>query len=254
MKARIMGLLGAAAIIGLLAATSAQATSYGTVRAKLTGYPGEGVTFTVLSPTYRSSGAVCGVYQFTKAASPAPTGFGGLLSSTFDAVCVDVYGTIGGGATYDWTIVDLDLVPSGPGGVLAMGSVRANNLQELFAQHYSETVGNNALKAAFGASVWEIVNEPAWTGGAKPWDLDAGNMTVTHLSTTAHNTAETWMSNLTGAHANTVVYGMTAPGTQDFGIVISTPPPPPVPEPMTMASVLCGLAMVGGYVRRRLAA
>lgn len=252
MKARIMGLVGAAAIIGLLAATSAQANSYGTVRAKLTGYPGEVVTFKVLSPSYRYTSAVCGVYQFTKMASPAPTGFGGLLSSTFDAVCVDVFGTIGGGATYDWTIVDLDLVPAGPG-VSAMGSVRANNLQELFAEHYDETVGNNTLKAAFGASVWEIVNETAWTGGAKPWDLDAGNMTITHLSTTAHNTAETWLSQLTGAPQNTMVYGITAPCTQDFGIVIATPPPPPVPEPVTMASVLCGLAMVGGYVRRRLA-
>ena len=39
-------------------------------------------------------------------------------------------------------------------------------------------------------------------------------------------------------------------------IITSPVPPPPshMPEPVTMASVLCGLAMVGGYVRRRLAA
>jgi len=241
-----MRYLKAVAALGLLLTVTATAGA-NTVKGTLTGYPGEWMDVSFDGHTDHT---VAGVYVIDKISS---SGLGDNLADPFDVVCVDLYGTIYSGRQYDWAVKeDLADVPTGSGQT-GMGDTRAQHIEELFYLHWNDAIGGgNAKKAALGASVWEIVYEPEWDGSStKPWDLDSDNLQISRLSTTAHDTAETWLAGLTGVPVEgTTVYGLDSDDTQDFGVAIPNGGGY-IPEPVTMAGLALGIGALGGYVRRR---
>jgi len=237
------------------AATAEGVTDLGSVTAQLIAAPGEDVW--VLSPVRERT--IVGVYIMEKlggAGYSNPSGKGLELSNPFDAVCVDLYGLISMRDPQTFTVTYLEEVPQGDG-ASPMGPVRANNIQELVGRYWL-SLTTNVRKAAFGAAVWEIVNEDPWERDGtdpKPWDLDSGNFMVTGSSPQwpkARDLAESWLASLTGDPAPVQAYGLYAPDTQDFAVVV-----PglggfiPIPEPVTLLGLVLGVGTLGGYVRRR---
>lgn len=232
------------ALLGALATSALASSNYGTLRTQFLDVSGEQA---YISAPGIGEWTIAGVSHMQKLTSPAATGLGLSLPTVFDAVCVDIYGTISYGSVHDWQIVDLTNVPSG-GGASPMDAAKASQIAELYDQHFSQ-LDTNAERAAFSADVWEIVNEHAWTNGSKPWDLDQGNFQISGLSSTAHDLAEQWLGELTGTGGRANVLGLYCEGTQDFGILIADTGV--VPEPLTLCSLLLGVSSLGYYVRRR---
>jgi len=247
---RVSVSLAAAGLVLAAAATAEGVTELGSVTAQLIAAPGDVVRVTFGNPP-ESEDTIVGVYIMDKVG--AGTDMGLNLSDPFDAVCVDLYGLISMRDPKTFTVTYLEEVPVDVDeGIQGMGPVRANNIQELVGRYWL-SLTTAVRKAAFGAAVWEIVNEDPWDGtGTKPWDLDDGNIQISGLWSSSHDLAETWLASLTGDPAPVQAYGLYAPDTQDFAVVV-----PglggfiPIPEPVTLLGLVLGFGTLGGYVRRR---
>jgi hypothetical protein len=236
----------AVAAVLLLWVGTAQAASYGTVKATWGGVDPDCETHYVNSPC--NDGTIyVGMYwlnnvTLTSGAIPGvPT-----VPSTLPIYCVDTYQWANTGTT-TYSVNDLADAPSG-NGAPAMGATKAAYLKNLIYNHFSASA-SDADKAVFAACVWEIVYEPI-----SSWDVTTGNVTVA-LTAAEKITAASWLGSVsTYDHENTA-YALISENAQDFAISFNGGHENPVPEPLTMLAFGSALAGLAGYIRkhRRLA-
>jgi hypothetical protein len=171
---------------------------------------------------------------------------------TLDSWCIDVHEhETSSFSTY--TLVPLEDAPlwSGSGSSYdGMGTQKAQDLKNLFGQFYPQVQAdsdNADLAAAFGAAIWEIVNESGNSYGV--WD---GSYTMSNGGSWL-GTADDWLDDLDGETLAEGVSVLARDGSQDFTFYVPTPDPPQdvVPEPLTMLAVGSAVAGLGGYIRRR---
>ncbi len=154
-----------------------------------------------------------------------------LLAPAFTGFCIDLNQTIQVGNSYTFTASPLEAAPV-PGG--GMGSVKANQLRELWGRYQLlTTTGSSTNAAAFQIAVWEIVFDSGL-------DLASGAVQVGGHSATL-TLAQGWLNSLNGDVTKYAgnVYALTSASGQDMI----------VPTPGSLA--LLGLAGLAIARRRR---
>jgi hypothetical protein len=85
------------------------------------------------------------------------------FNGQFDTYCIDLIEDIYFGSTYTFTVGSLANSPKPsayPGGNLnGMGTIKANEIAEMYAQHYADTLpgGNGDEREAFQLAIWNMV-------------------------------------------------------------------------------------------------
>jgi hypothetical protein len=170
--------------------------------------------------------------------------------------CVDVNQS----AKTNWRtyeVLDLDEAPLGgsnPGGGMGLQKARAVKnfiFQRLLNDPSADPQGNNHHAAAFGAGLWEIINEN-WQSPAD-LSLSSGGFRV-DTGESWRGLANGWLTSLSDYDVDLDVKVFTNTGAQDFAIYVEDlTPPNVVPEPLTMLTAGLGALAVGRYARRRFA-
>lgn len=172
--------------------------------------------------------------------------------------CIEVLKSIQLGGTYIFGVEDLSLAPT------LVNSARATDLEKLFAL-YADKVTNKNLAAAFGAAVWEIVDETKVDSAGNPiYDVTGGDFKVRPVfgsSQSWDKTANNWLASLATCEEPASAFALVSARAQDFAWILpstgtmSDPPPgqpsPVIPEPLTMISGLLASAAISFYARRR---
>jgi hypothetical protein len=190
-----------------------------------------------------------GIFTFTRSGGT----FTGALNGTFSAFCIEPREFVSAGTTYTY---DFNALEQGTTNIGGMGTVKANELRELFGRYYP--VLGAALTSDQGSAmqiaVWEIVRETSATLNIHNGNVTFQNPANPAVDTTAMILAQTYLSSLdgTGPKLNNI-YALTSgslgvPGNQDLVVqVIASPEPATL---VTMGAALIGLGLV---LRKRFA-
>jgi hypothetical protein len=173
-----------------------------------------------------------------------PVGFQG----TFTAYCIDLNEGINIGDTYTFTTSPIADAPKGaayPGGSGGpMGLAKATEIQELYGQHYADTLGagNGIFREAFQLSIWNIVYDTDIL-------VDSGDGTFyaeSDVDPTAISIADGWLADA-ASPADQATYSdpnlialIGSAGVQDQ-IVQTTPLSPSV---LSGGALMAGLALM----------
>jgi hypothetical protein len=173
----------------------------------------------------------------------------------FDTYCIEILQDVYLGSNYTFTLGTLpdaphpgDQVPTVGTGT-GMGSVKADLISELWADHFSPTL-DAADSAAFQLAIWKIIYTPATESGPQPLDLDLTTGALKALGASNGSiigTAQTWLNGLTGLdsapHASLVA--LSSDNYQDQITVAC-----PLPATAWSAMALLGACAAAGIVKR----
>ena len=162
---------------------------------------------------------------------PAGIGVDSNVPKNFDAYCVEVGETIGGGSNTHAQVLPLLGSVTASGGItgpVTFTAARTKALETLWGS-YKSAVVDAATSTAFQIAQWEITFD---TG----LDLTSGLMTASNAQ------AQTWLTNIkNGTVTNRqALYHLKKDGLQDLVT--------PVPEPGTIAALGLG---IGALLKRR---
>ena len=241
----------------LLVAGNLRATSLGTAYIRYSGLGAWGVGSATFSPTgypsYSTGSVYAGAYTFETDLTRPRTGRGLNLSATFGGFCVDL--TQWARAQYElYDIVPLAEAPRTTlQGAEPMGDTRAKLLENLWYLHYKSawvdggpyTADQKREAEAFAAAVWEIAFEEGD-------DLNILTGTMVASGIEDGELANDWLENLNADGLKSSLYGVVHDTYQDYVILIPVEDTDEViPEPITMAGMLMGVAALRRYLRGR---
>jgi hypothetical protein len=146
-------------------------------------------------------------------------------TDTFVTYCIELLQHISYNQTYNYEVASLAASPQ-PGA--GMGSVRANQLRELWGRYHNDGFANNNDAAAFQVAVWEITHDDGLS-------LSAGQLQFQNNGQW-WDTAQNWLTSLdgTGPMANLSVMSSATRQDQVFEV-----PNPASAAMLTMAGI-CG--------------
>jgi len=210
-----------------------------------------------------SGTTTAGRYDWT-VISEGPVIFGGSVFNNgdqFSTFTAELTGFVTPGETYSYEAVKVEDMP-GNADSSAMGAFRAGLLQDLFDNHYTESVNGSTLHAAaFQVAVWEIAYEDRLaefgSGGGPPLSellaADADTFVVSNDSAVV-DLANTWLDELTGTVLNSKLIGFgsmaeaLSPNQISMQSVIV-----PLPAPFWLAGIGLSAVVVARKKLRRLA-
>jgi hypothetical protein len=239
---RVVKVLVATVLIGIILTSTASATIYGTVNIQDFNNNSSDIGTIGGTGLFNLTG-LTQVTCYTGIYSWKNEGYTGLGKYVPDSgFCVELVI----GAPSGWyDVISLDDASNGP-----MGTTKANYIRELWGRDYNPdwiinpTTTNKQMAEAFGTAIWEILYET----DPRPWDVTSGTgFWATGIEQAA--TANLWLSQLNGDtsyFANNLVaihYEGTTTG-QDYTVLI--PMPPGVPEPATIGLLGLGAVVLFG--------
>jgi hypothetical protein len=162
-----------------------------------------------------------------------------------------------------YDLYDLQDAPIVRGMDVDMGTAKADDLRRLFSNWSSAWATTGYVKngwngdqyaAAFEAAVWEIINETATKpGGAYDYNLGLGTFRVSEYWGGSWGTiANGWFANLQDMAPNLNVVALVNEDFQDYALTVADfgSRESPIPEPVTMAGLMLGICGLARYVRR----
>ncbi len=190
--------------------------------------------------------------------SEGPVAFGGHVFNNGDAFSTftaELTGFVTPGETYTYDSVAVEDMP-GNADSSALGAFRAGLLQDLFNNHYTESITGTTLQAAaFQVAIWEIGYEDRLaelgSGGGPTLSelLDAGADTfIVSDDSAVVDLANAWLDELTGAVLNQslIGFGSTTEALRPNQITTSAVLIP-LPAPLWLA----GLGLVAVVAGRK---
>jgi hypothetical protein len=176
-----------------------------------------------------------GQYNFTKAS--------GYLNGNYGGFCIDIGQDIFNNQTATWQVAYLKDAPV-PG--LKMGPIKANLIEELWANDYAGPTGALASPsnaAAFQLAIWEIINGTPNSSGTYVIGRQGDTFSATDSDPNTIPTANTWLAALdpsgNGTKANLIA--LTSTQFQDYVVQA-----PATATPAPSGLVLGGMAAVSG--------
>jgi len=210
-----------------------------------------------------SGTTTAGRYDWT-VISEGPVAFGGLVFNNgdqFSTFTAELTGFVMPGETYSYESVAVEDMP-GNAASSALGAFRAGLIQNLFDNHYTESVNGSTLQAAaFQVAVWEIGYEDRLaefgSGGGPPLSellaADADTFIISDDSAVV-DLANAWLDELTGTVLNSRLIGFGSmtetlgPDLISMSVVIV-----PLPAPFWLAGIGLSAVVVARKKLRRLA-
>lgn len=150
-----------------------------------------------------------GVLKWTRSAvNPGTYAGKPVAGQAFNAFCIEPDQEFGNLPNASYKVVDLESAPEEGSPRGALGSVKAEQIRELWGR-FRSAIGNDGAKAAaFQLAMWEIVMD-------NTHDVSAGAFTVGDGAPAVKAQAQAWLDALTGSGPKANLLALTHPSDQD---------------------------------------